>query len=198
MKFNRLTRTLIAGGAAAVVAVTTGGFAAAANSQPTSPTVFQGCLSHLIETTYNLHLNPSASPKCFKGDTQVSWNQTGPAGSAGPQGPAGPTQTESTATTTQPVTTVGYGQSAAAFCATGTVTGGGYRFAQGDSTGAGAGKIQQTNVTGAYPASLITSGTGAGKLTPAQPGTPANAWVISYDVTASNSGTLTVYAECAS
>jgi hypothetical protein len=198
MKLNRLNRTLIAGGTAATIAVTTGGFAAAANSQPTSPNVFQGCLSHLLETVYNLHLNSSATPKCWTGDTQVSWNQTGPAGSAGAEGPAGKVPTESTATTTQPVTAIGYGQSAAAFCPAGTVTGGGYRFTQGDPAGAGAGKIQQTAVTGTYPASVITSGAGAGKLTPPQPGTPANAWVVNYDVTAVNGGTLTVYAECAS
>ncbi|HEY2769127.1 MAG TPA: hypothetical protein VGI87_01055 [Solirubrobacteraceae bacterium] len=78
--------------ALAAVGVVAGGGAAvsAATSTPPSSTVYEGCLNRSLGALYNVQVNPSSAPRCLRGDTLISWNQTGPAGAAGPKGDTGP------------------------------------------------------------------------------------------------------------
>jgi len=74
--------------AACAAAVLGGGsFALAANSA-TTDTVYSACVT-FAHSLYDFTVN--GTPKCYKGDTRISWNQTGPQGPAGPQGPKGDT-----------------------------------------------------------------------------------------------------------
>jgi collagen triple helix repeat protein len=89
MKNIRTTHRIVIGGAlVAVVAAGSSAVAFAANQQPAS-TVYKGCLTHATGTVYNIHLNPSTAPKCLSQDTQITWNQTGPAGAPGATGAPG-------------------------------------------------------------------------------------------------------------
>lgn len=91
--------------AAAGLLVLGGGTIAFAGSAVTTPGVVAGCYDNAQGT---LRVLTTKSPACGKGETQISWNQTGPqgpqgdpgvtgpagpagaAGEAGPTGPAGP------------------------------------------------------------------------------------------------------------
>ena len=87
-------RTVIIAGAAALVLMTGGGAAYAASASiPDSAGVIHGC----YKPTSNGGVSPlgvvdTALPggTCPKGQTALSWNQTGPQGPAGAAGPAGP------------------------------------------------------------------------------------------------------------
>ncbi len=86
-------RTVIIAGASALVLVAGGGAAYAASASiPDSAGVIHGC----YKPTGNGSVSPlgvidTALPRgtCPKGQTALSWNQTGPQGPAGPVGPAG-------------------------------------------------------------------------------------------------------------
>ena len=56
-----------------------------------SANVYEGCLSHKDGRLYNVQVNPSSAPTCSRGDTLITWNQSGPAGATGPSGPQGVT-----------------------------------------------------------------------------------------------------------
>jgi Collagen triple helix repeat (20 copies) len=73
--------------AAASAAVLGGGsFALAADSATASGNVYSACVT-FAHSLYNFSVN--RTPTCNRGDTLISWNQTGPQGPAGPQGPKG-------------------------------------------------------------------------------------------------------------
>jgi hypothetical protein len=83
-------RRLAATGAV-VAAVAGGGTAAALATGAGSSNVYEGCLNHRLGALYDVHLNRTSQPRCLRGDSAVTWNQTGPAGAAGPAGPKGDT-----------------------------------------------------------------------------------------------------------
>ena len=73
------------------VMATGGGTVALATSTAPSSNLYEGCLNRDLGALYNVKVNPGSPPRCLPRDTQISWNQTGPAGAAGPTGPAGST-----------------------------------------------------------------------------------------------------------
>lgn len=73
--------------AAAAAVVGSGGTALAVSGGSSSP-VFSGCIAGAHRALINVH--KAASVKCAKGETEISWNRTGPRGPAGSRGPAGP------------------------------------------------------------------------------------------------------------
>ena len=99
MVTGSVLRKTAVGGATAVVLIGGGSaVAAAAGSATASSPVYQGCLSQL-RVLYNVQVNPTTTPTCARGDSPISWNQTGPQGArvpkgdtgdVGPAGPAGP------------------------------------------------------------------------------------------------------------
>lgn len=102
MRKIQFTRRVALNGALSAVVIAGGGCAAALATTAGSGNVYQGCLNHARGALYNVKINPTKPPSCLRRDTQISWNQTGPAGAAGaqapkgntgatgPQGPAGP------------------------------------------------------------------------------------------------------------
>ncbi len=86
MRSKYLMRLLAVGASAAAV-LGGGSFALAADSAAPTGTVYSACVTALGHSLYNFKVN--GTPKCFRGDTLISWNQTGPQGPAGPQGPKG-------------------------------------------------------------------------------------------------------------
>src|SRR5262245_61466878 len=77
--------------ATAVVVVCGTGVAFAAI--PDGSGVIHGCYSASGSKATNgaqLNILDNASASCSKGQTEVTWNQTGPQGLTGPQGPTGP------------------------------------------------------------------------------------------------------------
>jgi hypothetical protein len=84
----QITRRMAVSGAV-VAAVAGGGSAAALATDHSSSKLYQGCLSRAGGTVYNVHVDPSSSPRCARRDTRITWNQTGPAGATGPRGAAG-------------------------------------------------------------------------------------------------------------
>jgi Collagen triple helix repeat (20 copies) len=87
-------RTVIIAGAAALVLVAGGGAAYAASASiPDSAGVIHGCFKPTSGGNESpLGVIDTALPggKCPRGETALSWNQTGPQGPAGQAGPAGP------------------------------------------------------------------------------------------------------------
>lgn len=81
-----MRRALISGAVIAAV-VGSAGTALAVSGNSSSP-VFSGCIAGTNRALVNVH--KAASVKCGKGETEISWNQTGPRGPAGQRGPAGP------------------------------------------------------------------------------------------------------------
>jgi hypothetical protein len=82
-------RLAVTGAVAAAVAG--GATAAALATSAGSASVYEGCLNHRLGVLYDVHLNPASRPRCLRGASAVTWNQTGPAGAAGPAGPRGET-----------------------------------------------------------------------------------------------------------
>jgi hypothetical protein len=89
MKIPHLTRRVALTGAA-FAAIAAGGSAVALATGSSSGDVYQGCLQHNLGALYSVKLNPTAPPRCLRGDTLVSWNQKGPAGAPGAPGAPGP------------------------------------------------------------------------------------------------------------
>lgn len=91
MSRPRLLRRALVTSAAAVVVLGGGSAVALAADSPSTPSsnVYEACLSQL-RVVYNVQVNPQTAPTCFRGDSVITWNQTGPAGPQGPAGPAGP------------------------------------------------------------------------------------------------------------
>ncbi|MCW2938441.1 MAG: Collagen triple helix repeat protein [Actinomycetia bacterium] len=141
----------------------------------------------------------AAGPQGLKGDTGPA-GPAGPAGAQGPkgdtgaQGPAGPSGAATAVTATTDYTFVPANGQAfpVAACPTGyNATGGGYILKNGYWLAGETG--QNVEVVGQYPA------TGRPDLygyQPTLPGDPANAWVTEVNVSASSTGSITVYAEC--
>jgi hypothetical protein len=77
-----MRRAIFSAGIAAVL-VGSAGTALAVSGSSASP-VFSGCISGTNRALVNVH--KAATVKCGKGETEISWNQTGP---QGPQGPPG-------------------------------------------------------------------------------------------------------------
>lgn len=80
-----MRRALISAAVAAAV-VGSAGTALAVTGSSSSP-VFSGCIAGTHRALINVH--KAASVKCAKGQTEISWNQTGPRGRRGPAGPPG-------------------------------------------------------------------------------------------------------------
>ncbi len=89
---------------ALLISLAAGGFIAgnALASVPDANGVIHGCYSPLLGT---IRIIDSATQSCFFGETNLTWNQKGAAGTAGAAGPAGP------AGATGPAGTSVYGQS---------------------------------------------------------------------------------------
>jgi hypothetical protein len=77
-----MRRALISA-AVAMAVVGSAGTALAVSGSSSSP-VFSGCIAGANRALINVH--KAASVKCAKGETEISWNQTGPRGPAGPPG----------------------------------------------------------------------------------------------------------------
>ena len=77
-----MRRALISVAVAAAV-VGSAGTALAVSGSSSSP-VFSGCIAGPTRALIDVH--KAASVKCAKGETEISWNQTGPRGPAGPPG----------------------------------------------------------------------------------------------------------------
>jgi hypothetical protein len=92
MNTRTVRRTLAIG--ATIVAIVSGATVAAAATATSSPAarqnIYRGCLSHRTHFVYNVHIDPRSAPNCLRGDSRISWNQTGPAGPAGTPGAQGP------------------------------------------------------------------------------------------------------------
>jgi hypothetical protein len=77
--------------ATAAVLAAGGTTVALADTGSAASPVYQGCLNHSAGLLYNMKVDPATPPACHLGDTQVTWNQSGPQGPVGPQGPKGDT-----------------------------------------------------------------------------------------------------------
>jgi hypothetical protein len=87
---SKFLMRLLAVGASAAAVLGGGSFALAADSAtPAAGTVYSACVTAFGHSLYDFKVN--GTPHCFRGDTLISWNQTGPQGPAGPQGPKGDT-----------------------------------------------------------------------------------------------------------
>ncbi|MBN9608327.1 MAG: hypothetical protein BGO26_20155 [Actinobacteria bacterium 69-20] len=87
MIISHIRRAVIVGviAAAAVAAGSTWALA----SETATSTVYRGCLQHNTGVIYRVTTSRTA-PRCFRHDTLISWNQTGPQGLPGATGPQGP------------------------------------------------------------------------------------------------------------
>jgi hypothetical protein len=86
MIISHIRRAVIVGviAAAAVAAGSTWALA----SETATSTVYRGCLQHNTGVIYRVTTSRTA-PRCFRHDTLISWNQTGPQGLPGATGPQG-------------------------------------------------------------------------------------------------------------
>jgi hypothetical protein len=106
--FNRLTAMVLT--ALALLVASSPMIASAMTSTPPA-NVYKGCVSKLAGVLYNVQVNPKGNPVCLRGDTAITWNETGPAGSQGVQGPAGPVGPAATSTCSPSDTGAGAGKS---------------------------------------------------------------------------------------
>jgi hypothetical protein len=218
----KITRRLAFIGLGVAVLAAAGG-SAVALATGSSGNVYDGCLNDNLGTLYNVRLDPSRPVRCRPRDRRIAWNQTGPAGAAGArgpqgpkgdagskgdtgpagsggatgaQGPAGPPLQVTTAAQTSSFVGGGSGQLVAfAACPIGKhVTGGAHLFNNGNSQAGPT--AQHVEVVGEYPG-VYTVGPESTGYPPAQPGSPADAWVTLVNFTAAATGSITVYAECA-
>src|SRR5581483_3200674 len=83
---SRKWRFALAG--AGVAAVAAGGSAVALATGSSNGKVYAGCLS--AGRLSNIRINPTGKVSCRHGGTEITWNQTGPAGAQGLTGPQGP------------------------------------------------------------------------------------------------------------
>jgi hypothetical protein len=86
---NHLRKRLLV--TAVTLALVGGGVAiTAVVSATTTATTYYGCASRVGGLLYNV--NSKAAPTCLRGDTNITWSQTGPQGPAGVTGAAGLTR----------------------------------------------------------------------------------------------------------
>jgi len=85
---SKFVMRLLAVGASAVAVLGGGSFALAADSAvPATGNVYSGCVRSLGHALYNVRVN--STPRCFRGDTLITWNQNGPKGDKGDKGDKG-------------------------------------------------------------------------------------------------------------
>ena len=94
---SRLLRVL---GVAAIAALAfAGGSVITALGDP-APATYSACVAGTPSIPFSLislfdngtlyHVTVNGTPRCNRGDSVITWNQSGPIGASGPQGPSGP------------------------------------------------------------------------------------------------------------
>ncbi|MCW2945289.1 MAG: Collagen triple helix repeat-containing protein [Actinoallomurus sp.] len=139
---RRLTKkaAVLAAASVSAAGLLGGGIAYAANAS-SSGTAYTACLTKSGHALYNV--TTTGTPTCHRGDTTITWNQTGPQGPQGLTGPQGPQGAKGDTGTTGPAGPAGLKGD------TGTTGPAGRAGLMGDTGAAGpAGPAGNTGATG--------------------------------------------------